>query len=198
MKIRTDKATDQNTAVGEATIPACSSVIGKARKIDSLAADSNDEVLKAVTEHLESRLPGDTNILRVITRDGAKGVFIGDSITDALRNREDSEDLGGGYVRAVYENLTHRASESRFNIINRGVGGNEVAHLESRWEQEVIAERPDWISVSVGINDALWKLGQNEDFSTRYRNILQRAREHNPEIRIVLCECFIIGNGPKE
>lgn len=87
---------------------------------------------------------------------GQKIVLIGDSITDAER-RGRAAPHGDGYVRMVRNFLIARYPQLGLTLLNRGVGGNTTRDLAERWDQDVLAERPDWLSVCIGIND-VWRL----------------------------------------
>jgi len=84
-----------------------------------------------------------------------KIVFIGDSITDADRTTSGAP-YGNGYVSMVRNFLLARYPERDLTIVNKGVGGNTVRDLDKRWEQDVIAQKPDWLAVCIGIND-VWR-----------------------------------------
>ena len=45
--------------------------------------------------------------------------------------------------------------EIDLRIINSGVGGNTSAQLADRWQKDVLDLRPDFISVCIGVNDAI-------------------------------------------
>ena len=55
--------------------------------------------------------------------------------------------------------------------------------LDRRWETDVVAEQPDWLSVKIGIND-VWRTVAGrldeavplDEYRTTYRPLLQRAR----------------------
>ena len=40
--------------------------------------------------------------------------------------------------------------------VNMGISGNNVLDLKARWETDVLAQKPDWVSVMIGIND-IWR-----------------------------------------
>lgn len=82
-------------------------------------------------------------------------VFIGDSITDCGRTGA-AAPWGNGYVSMVRNLLSARYPELGLVILNRGVSGNTVRNLAARWERDVVAERPDWLSIKIGINDC-WR-----------------------------------------
>ncbi|RPK66172.1 SGNH/GDSL hydrolase family protein [Streptomyces sp. ADI95-17] len=84
-------------------------------------------------------------------------LFIGDSITDAGRDRTDSASLGSGYVNEIARTLHERTNGGPGPaVINRGVNGNRVYDLEARWTTDVIAHRPTVVTVKIGINDT-WR-----------------------------------------
>ena len=85
-------------------------------------------------------------------------LFVGDSITDCGRTRPVGEGagLGAGYVSLVNSALGARFPETEIQILNTGIGGNRVTDLESRWEEDVLAHNPDWVSIMIGIND-VWR-----------------------------------------
>lgn len=84
---------------------------------------------------------------------GQKLLFIGDSITDCGRRDAATAPLGCGYVKMLHNLLLVRHPELRIQIVNRGIGGNTAEDLFSRWHDDVIVERPDWLAVKIGIND---------------------------------------------
>jgi Lysophospholipase L1 and related esterases len=87
-------------------------------------------------------------------------VMIGDSITEWGREkpiREDTlESLGSGYVHFVHCLIAAADPTLRLQILNMGVGGNTVRDLAARWENDVMAQAPDWLSIMIGIND-VWR-----------------------------------------
>ncbi|MFI2618311.1 SGNH/GDSL hydrolase family protein [Streptomyces sp. NPDC018584] len=83
-------------------------------------------------------------------------LFIGDSITDAGRDRADGTSLGDGYVERIARALRARAAAAPAAVINKGLNGNRVYDLEARWATDVIAPRPTLVTVKIGINDT-WR-----------------------------------------
>lgn len=82
-------------------------------------------------------------------------LMIGDSITDAGRTQGTGE-WGQGYVRMVRDLLLASCPELNLRVINRGVSGDSVRDLSARWEQDVTAHQPDWVSIKIGVND-VWR-----------------------------------------
>jgi lysophospholipase L1-like esterase len=133
---------------------------------------------------------------RFLFQDGQTVLFIGDSITDCGR-RGDAAPYGNGYVRAAIDLITARYPERRIQFVNQGIGGNTVADLHGRWTEDVIAHRPDWLSVKIGINDLHRTLDATpaavapDRFEALYREILQRARDETGA-RLILIDPFYI------
>jgi lysophospholipase L1-like esterase len=135
-------------------------------------------------------------------QEGQTVLFIGDSITDCGR-RGDAAPYGNGYVRAAIDLITARYPERQIRYVNTGIGGNTVADLRARWQEDAIAHRPDWLSVKIGINDlhrTLECVGAPpetphsvppERFEPLYREILQLAREKT-SARLILIDPFYI------
>jgi lysophospholipase L1-like esterase len=91
----------------------------------------------------------------------SKLVMIGDSITDCNRafpiGETSNGGLGNGYVSLVNALLTATYPRHRIRVINTGEDGNTVRDLAARWQNDVLALQPDWLSVMIGIND-VWRL----------------------------------------
>ncbi|MCY4402837.1 MAG: SGNH/GDSL hydrolase family protein [Candidatus Poribacteria bacterium] len=128
---------------------------------------------------------------------GDKVLFIGDSITDCGR-RGDHAPYGHGDVRKITELITAKYPERDITYVNKGIGGDIVEGLENRWDDDVIDEKPDWLSVKIGINNASRQLGQgvsNEDYlpewESCYRRILTRIK-NELDAPIFLFEIFYI------
>lgn len=104
----------------------------------------------------------------------SKFIFIGDSITDAGRDPAGEATpwnpragTGHGYVSLVEAWLGATRPADRIRIINRGTSGHTVRDLSARWETDVLAPAPDWVSIMIGVND-VWR-----QFDTPLRADLQ-------------------------
>lgn len=90
----------------------------------------------------------------------SKLLFIGDSITDAGRNRPVAEGLfdplGKGYVSQVSALLGAAYPDRPVRVVNTGCSGNTVRDLKGRWQTDVIDLKPDWLSIMIGTND-VWR-----------------------------------------
>ena len=89
-----------------------------------------------------------------------KLLFIGDSITDCDRAKPEGEGLfqalGNGYVSFVNAFLTSTYPELGIRVVNKGISGNTVRDLKERWQEDVLQQNPDWLSIMIGIND-VWR-----------------------------------------
>ncbi|RBW70666.1 SGNH/GDSL hydrolase family protein [Bacillus taeanensis] len=124
-------------------------------------------------------------------------LLIGDSITDADR-RQDPEEIGYGYTRLIRDYYTVTYPQKNLSFVNKGVGGNRVTDLAARWKEDVLTCNPDWLSVSIGIND-VWRQLDNpqmeqvypEDFEKVYYNLLKQVKAQT-KAKIILMEPTII------
>ena len=90
-------------------------------------------------------------------------LFMGDSITDCGKDVQGEltpwstgTGLGRGYVALVNAGLTTARPADRIRVINKGVGGRTVRDIKANWENEVTANKPNWLSLMIGIND-VWR-----------------------------------------
>ena len=128
-----------------------------------------------------------------------KILFFGDSITDANRNREGDFSLGNyglGFVRSVAGTLMCEAAD-RYEIFNRGIGGNRVVDLYARVKIDCWNLKPDVLNILIGVNDVWHELAaQNgvelDRFEKVYQTMLKETKERLPNTTIILCEPFIL------
>ncbi|MCD4830692.1 MAG: SGNH/GDSL hydrolase family protein [Anaerohalosphaeraceae bacterium] len=124
-------------------------------------------------------------------------LFIGDSITDCQR-REQGKPLGNGYVKFFNDLSMLRSPEKKIAIINKGIGGNTIEDLQNRWSDDVLANKPDWLSIKIGINDLHQYLGKTdraispEKYHQIYDQLLSTTIKKNPLCKILLIEPFYL------
>lgn len=129
---------------------------------------------------------------------GEKIVFIGDSITDCGRRTPEYGPYGQGYVSLVRALLQARYPAHGLTIVNKGIGGNTICDLAGRWQEDVLAEEPDWLSVKVGINDVGRLIIGNltdhvplDEYEATYRSLLGQT----PAVangKLILMEPYVI------
>lgn len=87
-------------------------------------------------------------------------VFAGDSVTDMGSAQPVGEGLfdnvGRGYVREVENLLATCYPNTYIRVTNSGISGNTSRDLLARFERDVVALNPDWVSICIGIND-VWR-----------------------------------------
>ncbi|MDD5704598.1 MAG: SGNH/GDSL hydrolase family protein [Kiritimatiellae bacterium] len=130
---------------------------------------------------------------------GEKILFIGDSITDCGRRGAESP-LGNGYVK-LFENLLFlREPAKDVCVVNKGISGDTVPGLQSRWTDDVLRQAPNWLAIKIGINDLHRALRNDpslpatdpKSFRVIYDEILTRTRAQLPRCRILLIDPFYI------
>ena len=129
-----------------------------------------------------------------------KILFLGDSITDASRAREREghiSSLGYGYVNQVAAALSFE-NPCEYEFVNRGISGNRVVDLYARIKADVWYEKPDVLSILIGVNDVWHDLGEKPNgvevdrFEKVYRMLLEDTKKALPNTKIILCEPFFL------
>ena len=128
-----------------------------------------------------------------------KIVFFGDSITDGQRNREEQEynaRYGSGFVIQVVSRL-FRKDPKKYEILNRGIGGDRIVDMIARIKKDVWNEQPDVVSILEGINDISHEVYlQNGVDVVRweklYRMMLADTKERLPNTKLIICEPFAL------
>ncbi len=132
-------------------------------------------------------------------------LFQGDSITDAGRTRSRigpnaPDGLGFGYARKISDALLENYPEHYLQLYNRGISGDRIQDLESRWEGDSLRLLPDLISILIGVNDTwnhvMLSIGSDpEQYQETFHKILSETRQSLPDTRLVLCEPFLLITG---
>ena len=126
-------------------------------------------------------------------------LFIGDSITDVNRNRNDARDLGQGYPLMIAGRLLAEYPELSLTVLNRGIGGDHVSHLKERWQKDCLNLQPNVVSILIGVNDTWHNVGtkafgakdEMASFNAEYRDILIQVKEKT-SAKIVIVEPFVL------
>lgn len=126
-------------------------------------------------------------------------LFIGDSITDAGRDRLDPTDLGQGFPLLITAYLKTVLPEKRLTVFNRGIGGDTLSDVKNRWEEDCLDINPDIVTLLIGINDT-WR-NQDKDhvvteeelekFESDYRFLLKSLHQRT-DARVILMEPFVL------
>lgn len=133
-------------------------------------------------------------------------LFQGDSITDAGRKRDGAAEpnsfaaLGAGYAWLAAAQLLVDRPDDKLQIYNRGISGNKVYQLAERWQADCLDLKPNVLSILIGVND-IWHMlngqydGTVEKYQTDYAALVKRTRDALPEVRLVICEPFVLRCG---
>jgi acyl-CoA thioesterase I len=133
--------------------------------------------------------------------DTITALFTGDSITDMCRRTDPSGHLGAGYVRPVAEIAA--ASTPGVRVVNTGISGDRTTDLIDRWDADVIAHRPDILTILIGANDMWRRYDANtpmsaEQFSVNYATLLDAARDRLELRELVIMEPFLVPMTPEQ
>jgi lysophospholipase L1-like esterase len=70
-------------------------------------------------------------------------VCLGDSITESPN----------GYVTVMRNLITAGYPERNIRVVNAGISGNRVTDMVARLERDVISQKPNCVTINVGVND---------------------------------------------
>jgi len=117
---------------------------------------------------------------------GDQIVAIGDSIT-----------AGGGYLSACDAVFAADYPELKIpKIINVGISGQKAEDLLPRFKKDVVDKKPQWVTLSIGINDVWHRLGQPHDpkvlerYSENVAKMVDMAQAAN--IKVILLSPTVI------
>lgn len=118
-------------------------------------------------------------------------ICLGDSITQA----------SDGYVSVMAALIGAKYPERAIGVLNAGIGGHKAPDLLARLDRDVLAHRPDWVTVNVGINDVWHGLnGPNgvpmDVYEPTLDEIVERLQAANAQV--VLVTPTVIGENPDE
>jgi lysophospholipase L1-like esterase len=163
----------------------------------------------AATDKLFAQADSTTADGHPLIQPGDVILFQGDSITDAGRKRDKASEpnspdgLGKGYAWLAASQLLVDRPDDGLKIYNRGISGNKVFQLADRWQEDCLDLKPNVLSILIGVND-IWHTmkhdykGTVEIYETDYRKLLARTKEALPEVRLVVCEPFVLRFGAVE
>ena len=124
-------------------------------------------------------------------------LFIGDSITDCGR-KTCAERLGHGYVRLIRDWLACADPAALPLVVNMGTSGDKISDLADRWQSDVIAQKPDILSLKIGINDVWHSFAHSglgttvSAFREGYAELLTQLSHALPKCQVILCEPSVI------
>ncbi len=126
---------------------------------------------------------------------GSTVVFIGDSITDAGRERADPGSLGDGYAAMAAAGFTAAHPGAAVGFSNRGISGNRAVDLRGRWNRDCLDLKPDLVSLLIGINEVTRRFDRDDPtpnpvFEAHCRDLLEQTLGHGAQL--IMLEPFLL------
>ena len=122
-------------------------------------------------------------------KDGEKIAFLGDSITQGGMGPT-------GYVTLVIQGL--RANGVNATAIGAGISGHKSNDMLARLERDVIDKKPDWMTLSCGVND-VWHGAKGvplDQYKQNITKIVDRAQAAG--IKVMILTATMITENPEE
>lgn len=129
-----------------------------------------------------------------------KVLFYGDSITDMNRLKDNVSalpfKLGNSYALVTGAYLVGKDPVG-YDVVNMGISGNRIVDLYARIKKDVWEEKPDVMSILVGVND-VWHEIINKNgvdivrFEKIYRMLIEDTLEVLPNLKMMLMEPFVL------
>lgn len=125
-------------------------------------------------------------------------LFQGDSITDVGRFRNEPWSMGQGYPCMIAGELGMRYP-GKYEFVNRGISGDRISDLVTRFNRDFYHLHPDVISILIGVNDVWHEQDvRNGVDARRFRNLYRMLLEdlltmlRDPTPKIILMEPFFL------
>lgn len=114
--------------------------------------------------------------------------FLGDSITEFGGN------VPGGYVRLVITGL--EANGAKITPVFAGIAGNKSNEMLARLEKDVLSKKPNWMTLSCGVNDVAHGPGgvELEPYQKNIRSIVEQAQAAG--IKVMILTATVIHEDP--
>ena len=117
-----------------------------------------------------------------------KVVFLGDSIT---QNAVINSDEFKGFISLIGEEV-----DQNTELIGKGISGDKVSDLLTRYRDDVIKLNPDIVFIYIGVNDVWHKYdyGTGTDidlYENGLRQIISDLKENS--VKVILCTPTVIG-----
>ena len=121
---------------------------------------------------------------KMAVKNGEKIAFMGDSITQAGKRK-------GGYCQLVLSALKDQGIEAV--PVFAGISGHKSNQMLARLEKDVLQHKPDWMTLSCGVND-VWHGKRGVDLESYKKNIAEIVnRAHKAGVKVMLLTSTMIG-----
>jgi lysophospholipase L1-like esterase len=145
------------------------------------------------------------NTPKIHLKKGDTILFQGDSITDAGRDKKNQvpnqqKAFGRGYSWMAASKLLVSNPELELSLYNRGISGNKVHQLASRWDKDCLSLKPDVLSILIGVNDIWHGLngkydGTVQTYEDDFLKLMESTRKALPDTKFIICEPFVLKCG---
>jgi lysophospholipase L1-like esterase len=108
--------------------------------------------------------------------------------------------FGRGYAWLAAAQLLIARPDWKLKVFNRGISGDKVYQLAERWQTDCLEIKPDVLSILIGVND-YWHAregsykGTVETYETEYQALIKRTKGALPNVKLVICEPFLLRAG---
>ena len=109
-------------------------------------------------------------------------VFLGDSITEQGAKPE-------GYVELFKVFLNVNGIKA--SVINAGISGHKSNDMLARLDKDVLAHKPNWVSISCGVNDVWHNFGRERDGRRKHRGL--SLDEYKKNMTAMIDRCLTTG-----
>ena len=131
-------------------------------------------------------------------------IFLGDSVTDCGRDRNEELSFGAGYANMVNSAFRVLHPELLVRFINKGVGGDQSSHILNRLQTDVLDLHPDIVMLCIGINDVLRSYYcpctgtgvSAEEYQANMEEIIRRVLDSGA--KLLLMTPYIVDTNPYE
>jgi lysophospholipase L1-like esterase len=109
--------------------------------------------------------------------------------------------FGGGYLRDIDAVFAEQYPQLKLpKVINKGIGGQKAENLIGRFDRDVIALKPAYVTISIGINDVWHRLKTPHDpkvLETYKKNVTAMVdKAQAAGIKVILLAPTVIQEDP--
>ena len=134
---------------------------------------------------------GDPASRQIQLKKGDRIIFFGDSLT-ALAIKDPNVPEGKGYVPLVRAAL----KDNGVDVDAVATGGHKVTDLLKRVDQDVLAKKPTFVVIQIGVNDASAGVTP-ELFKSQLEELIGKLQRGGASVIQCTCTCRIEGYNPE-
>lgn len=121
-------------------------------------------------------------------------MFTGDSVTDCGRARPIGDGpgaIGDSYVANIFCRTWADYPKNRIRILNSAISGNTTRDVVKRFDTDILAYKPDYLFIMIGVNDAWRRIECN-----LFDEVITTNEEVDDNIRYMADKCLENGIKP--